>query len=938
MKQKYITVCGAREHNLKNIDVTIPREKLVVITGISGSGKSSLAFDTLYAEGNHRYVESLTSYARQFLEQWAKPDADSIDGLPPTISIRQRWHTANPRSTVATTTDLYDFLRLLFARIGKPHCPSCGSPVRRHSSQEIIEEALALGEGLRLMILAPLVRDERGDHMPVLRRVKREGFIRVRINGEVVEARDITSLPRNKKHTIEAVVDRVSVREAIRPRIGDSIELALNLGEGNVVLSVQSDGEWRDLHLSEHFACQKCRITFEELNPRNFSFNSPYGACPVCSGLGTTIKLDKDLIIPDKGLSILNGAISPWRQPGKRLSDFFRRNMEALAGKMSFSLDVPFGELPRVVRDSILHGTQDKAKGDAAFEGVIPILDRKFHSTSSEDVKRKIHLLMTELPCPGCKGARLRPEVLSVTVASKNIDEITRLSISEADEFFRGLELEGEEAEVAKRVLDEIRGRLSFLRGVGLGYITLNRPSHTLSGGESQRIHLATQIGSGLVGVAYILDEPTIGLHQQDTRLLLDSLIKLRNQGNSIIIVEHDEETIRAAEHIIDMGPGAGLQGGEVVAQGTIKDIVKGKRSLTGAYLDRTLEIPLPHWRRQINRNNVITVRGARENNLDNITVDFPLGVFVCVTGVSGSGKSTLVDQILFRALKRHLCRTGGKPGAYGELTGSGKIERAVKISQAPIGKTPRSNPATYSGLLGEIRNLFAMTKEAKIRGYKANRFSFNVRGGRCETCQGQGTKRIEMHFLPDVFVTCESCKGTRYNRETLEIRYRGRNIADVLDMRVEEAICFFKNFPRIIETLKTLRAVGLGYLQLGQSSMTLSGGEAQRIKLSSELARPGGGKTLYLMDEPTTGLHFADISQFLDVLHQLLDKGNSLIVIEHNLDVIKTADWVIDLGPEGGDAGGKVVATGTPEDIAACKESHTGRYLNNVLAKSAVP
>ncbi len=947
LSEKYITVRGAREHNLKNINVSIPRDKFVVITGISGSGKSSLAFDTLYAEGNRRYVESLTAYARQFLEQWAKPDADFIDGLPPTISIRQRWHSANPRSTVATTTDLYDYLRLLFSRVGLPHCPSCDKPVRRYTSQEIIDKCLTLGEGMRVMILAPLVHENRGDHMPVLRRIKREGFVRVRVNGEVVEVREIETLPKNKRYTIEAVVDRIEVKEAVRPRIGDSIELALGLGEGSVVLSVKvpedplgglKSDKWEDVRFSEHFACEECGISFEELTPRSFSFNSPYGACPTCGGLGTTIKLDDDLIVPDDGISISDGAIIPWRQPGKRISDFFRKKMEALSGTLDFSLSVPFAELPRRAKNAVLYGTSKNIGKSGAFEGVIPILDRKFHASTSEEVKRKIHALMTELPCKDCGGARLRAEVLSVTVGELNIDAAVRFSIDEAADFFNKLKFNGEDRRVAGLLLSEIRGRLEFLKGVGLGYLTLNRTSHTLSGGEWQRIHLATQIGSGLVGVAYILDEPTIGLHQRDTRLLIDSLRRLKNEGNSIIVVEHDEETIRAADYIVDMGPAAGMHGGEIIAEGSMEDILQSKKSLTGAYLDRRLEIPLPHWRRIADKKRVIKISGARENNLKDVDVQIPLGCFVCVTGVSGSGKSTLVEQILFRAVKRYIHRAGEKPGAYRSIHVPDEIERVIEISQAPIGKTPRSNPATYSGLFNEIRNLFAMTREAKIRGYKPNRFSFNVRGGRCEACQGQGTKKIEMHFLPDVFVTCESCKGTRYNRETLEIRYRGRNIAEVLDMRIDEAIDFFKNFPKILKTLKTLRSVGLGYLQLGQSSTTLSGGEAQRIKLASELARTGGTRTLYIMDEPTTGLHFADISQFLEVLSRLIDKGNSLVVIEHNLDVIKTADWIIDLGPEGGDGGGGLVVAGTPEDVAECRASYTGRYLKGVLEKSTVP
>jgi excinuclease ABC subunit A len=933
MEERFITIRGAREHNLKNLSVSIPREKIVVITGISGSGKSSLAFDTIYAEGNRRYVESLSSFARQFLEQWTKPDVDSVDGLPPTIAIRQRWHAANPRSTVATTTDIHDFLRLLFARIGEPHCPKCGEPVRRYTSQEIIDEAMRLGDGAKLVILAPLVKNKKGDHSQILTAARREGYVRVRVNGTVMELREIEALPKDAPQTIEVVVDRVAVRPEIRPRIGDSVELALNIGDGSVIFSHSNGDEWSDLALSENFTCQKCAVAFEELSPRNFSFNSPYGACPECSGLGTTLKLDEELIVPDPSLSILDGAIAPLRTPGKRVSDFFRRKIESIASKFGFQLSMPFREIPDAAKKAVLHGVPD-AGGENGFEGVIPILDHKFRASASEEVKRRIHNLMTELPCPACKGARLTPAALSVTVGGKNIAELSRLSIKEAERFFGKIALIGEQAAVADGLMREIRPRLKFLTGMGLGYLTLDRPSQTLSGGEVQRIHLATQIGSGLVGVAYILDEPTIGLHQRDTRLLIDSLRHLKEQGNSIIIVEHDEETIRAADNVIDMGPGAGLHGGEIIAQGTVPEILRSELSMTGAYMSGRLEISVPNQRRKTSARRAIKIRGARENNLKNIDVSFPLGLLVCVTGVSGSGKSTLVDQILFRALRRYLYRAGGRPGAYRSIFVPDEIARVVEISQAPIGKTPRSNPATYSGLFNEIRGLFAMTKEAKLRGYKPNRFSFNVRGGRCEHCQGQGTKRIEMHFLPDVFVECESCKGRRYNRETLEIRYRGKNIAEALDLRVEEAIEFFKNFPAILGPLRTLVDVGLGYLQLGQSSTTLSGGEAQRIKLASELSRAEGGNTLYIMDEPTTGLHFADISRFLDVLSRLLDKGHSLVVIEHNLDVVKTADWVIDLGPEGGERGGEVVAAGAPEEIARSADSHTGKYLKRALLK----
>ncbi len=924
---RYIRIVGAREHNLKNLSIDIPRDKFVVVTGISGSGKSSLAFDTIHAEGNRRYVESLSSYARQFLEQIGKPDVESIEGLPPTISIEQAMGRTNPRSTVATTTEIHDYLRLLYARIGRPYCPKCGKPIRKQSAQDIVGQVLELPEGTRLMVLSPLVRGKKGEHKDVFARVRREGFVRVRVNGEILDIRETPELKKTKKYTIEAVVDRLTASQKVRSRLQDSVELALRFGEGLINVMHETGGKWEEALYSELYSCPDCGISFEELSPRMFSFNSPYGACPKCHGMGTTLKLDADLIVPDQGLSVAEGAVAPFQHSGRRFGFYSRDRLQQACYKYRIDVDTPFKYLKPEQKKTILFGDPD-----GWYEGVIPFLHRRFEATDSEYLKKRIHAYMSELPCSACKGARLRPESLAVRVGEKNIDQVSRMTTIEAQEFFRGLKLSTEEEQIARLVLRELDARLGFMVDVGLYYITLNRNTSTLSGGEAQRIRLATQIGSGLVGVCYCLDEPTIGLHMRDNQKLLASLMRLRDLGNTVIVVEHDEETIRSSDMLLDMGPGAGHHGGEVVAKGTARQVARVKKSLTGQYLAGKLHIPVPALRRPVSFSSAIEVRKAAENNLKKVTVKFPLGGFVCVTGVSGSGKSTLVSQILLRALHRKLYGGGDKPGRHETILGYENIDKVIEISQKPIGRTPRSNPATYSGAFTPIRQLFAMTKDARIRGYTPGRFSFNVKGGRCEACQGQGTKKIEMHFLPDVFVRCEACKGSRFNRETLEIRYRGRNIAEVLDMRIEESLEFFANHPKIRKMLQTLHDVGLGYMRLGQPSTTLSGGEAQRVKLASELAKGSTGGTLYVMDEPTIGLHFADISRLLDVMSRIIDKGGSFLVIEHHMDVIKTADWVIDLGPGGGEEGGTVVATGTPEEIAREPASVTGRYLAAVL------
>ena len=936
--ERKIIIRGAREHNLKNLTVEIPRDKMVVITGLSGSGKSSLAFDTVFAEGQRRYVESLSAYARQFLEQMQKPAVESIEGLPPTIAIEQRTGSASPRSTVATTTEIHDFLRLLYARCGTPYCYKCGRPIAQQSAEQIVRSILAdrSGKAERIMLLAPLVRGRKGEHADVLRRIKAEGFVRARVDGIVTELGKVSVLAKNKKHSVDVVVDRLVLQPAIQSRLTDSVETALKLAEGALVVSREVNGKWKDTLYSERFACPICSISYEELAPNMFSFNSPYGACPTCDGLGTRLEFDPELIVPDKDLSLRGGAIDVWRRGGRRMAIYYHYVLQEFCRDFGVDPATPYGDLPKEIRDVLLYGTESRKDKtfSAEFEGVIPNCTRRFHKTTSEYVKSRLHDYMSELPCPTCNGARLRRESLAVRVGGKAIHEVARLAITEALSFFSRLELGGEKDRIAAPILKEIRERLAFMVDVGIGYLTLDRMSATLSGGEAQRIRLATQAGSGLVGVCYVLDEPTIGLHQRDNRRLLNTLLRLRDLGNTVIVVEHDEAAIRSADHVIDLGPGAGAHGGEIVAQGAVGDIVNAPRSLTGAYLSGRLAIALPTARRAVDVKDCIAVRGAAENNLKTIDVAFPLGAFICVTGVSGSGKSTLVTQILYRALARKFYRSREHPGKHERIVGINRIDKVIQIDQSPIGRTPRSNPATYTKLFDHVRHVFALTKEAKIRGYGPGRFSFNVKGGRCEACQGQGTKMIEMHFLPDVFVVCEECGGRRYNQETLDIRFKGLNIAEVLDLSVGEALDIFANFPAVKRSLRTLADVGLGYIALGQPSTTLSGGEAQRIKLAAELGKKSTGSTLYILDEPTTGLHFADINRLLDVLNRLVDLGNTVVVIEHNLDVIKTADYIIDLGPEGGEEGGEIVATGTPEAVARNERSYTGQFLRSVLGR----
>jgi len=945
--EKAIRITGAAEHNLKNINLDIPRDKLVVITGISGSGKSSLAFDTIYAEGRRKYVESLSAYARQFLEQMQKPAVSEITGLPPTIAIEQRSASSNPRSTVATTTEIYDYFRLLFARVGQPHCWVCGKEITSQHSSQIVDSILSLQEDTKIQICAPLVRGKKGEHKDIFTGIQREGFVRVRIDGAVYDVRNVPALNKNKKHDIAAVVDRLIIKDSIRVRLADSVETALKLADGILLVLVQkpdadkksnADNQWEEVIYSEKFACPKHpQASLEELSPRLFSFNNPYGACKSCDGLGTILEFDPDLIVPDKSVSLENGAVDAWRKGGKRMNIFYNRLVKRFCRNMGISKSIAFERIPKEYRRILMYGTTaaDEQKYGVWFEGVIPNLTRRWETTTSEYVKTRLHSYLSEQPCRSCEGTRLRTEAIAVTVGDKNIHQLTALSVEKAQEFFNKLKLYKEKAVIGAAVLKEIKARLKFMVDVGLGYLTLDRMSSTLAGGEAQRIRLATQVGSGLVGVCYVLDEPTIGLHRRDNNRLLGILQRLSRLGNTVIVVEHDEDIIRNADHIIDIGPAAGAQGGEVVAQGGMADITGCERSLTGEYLSGQKSIALPVKRRTYSLRKCIEVKEAAENNLKNIDVKFPLGVFTCVTGVSGSGKSTLVSQILLRALRRRLYRSHEKPGRHRNILGTSQIDKVIEIDQSPIGKTPRSNPATYTGVFDVIRKLFSMTREAKIRGYKPGRFSFNVKGGRCEYCRGQGTKKIEMHFLPDVYVTCQSCRGKRYNPETLQVTYKGKNIADVLDMRIDEALDFFANFPTIVRILKTLADVGMGYMQLGQASTTLSGGEAQRVKLSAELGKAATGHTLYLLDEPTTGLHFADIHNLLNVLQRLCDMGNTVIVIEHNLDVIKMADYIIDLGPEGGDAGGKVVATGRPEEIIKNKKSYTAKFLKEKLVNS---
>ena len=945
-----IVVLGAKEHNLQNIDVRIRRDKLVVITGLSGSGKSSLAFDTIYAEGQRKYVESLSAYARQFLEQLSKPDVEHIEGLPPTVAIEQRAGGTNPRSTVATTTEIYDYLRLLFARVGTPHCWECGREITSQTVSQMVDSIMTLPQATRFMVLAPVVRGQKGQHADLLAHVHREGFVRVRIDGQIHDIKNLPELQKTKKHSIEVVVDRLVLKETVRIRLADSLQTALDLANGLVIITHEPTHDenddtpaspaithdtppdpyahWTDWLFSATYACpHHPAVNLPELAPRMFSFNSPYGACPECDGLGTILEFDPELIVPDPTLSLTQGAIDAWRHGGKRMNIFYNRLIRKFCRLYGVAATTPFKTISAAKRKLLLQG--DPADD---WEGVLPNLTRRWKKTDSEFVKARLHTFMSEQPCPDCEGARLRKASLAVTIGSRNISDVVEMSIEEAILYFDSLEFDEEKTQIARMILREIRHRLTFLADVGLGYINLSRTSTTLSGGEAQRIRLATQVGSGLVGVCYVLDEPTIGLHQRDNQRLIRTLVRLRDMGNTVLVVEHDEETIRAADEVIDIGPAAGKHGGQVIAQGSVADICAAPRSLTGKYLSGKMKIETPPRRRKLTKRKSIELKGCREHNLKELDVKFPLGGIVCVTGVSGSGKSTLVNQTLLRALKRRLYNSKARPGDHDKILGLSKIDKVIEIDQSPIGRTPRSNPATYTGVFDLIRQLFAKTREAKIRGYKPGRFSFNVKGGRCEACQGQGVKRIEMHFLPDVYVECQACKGTRYNRETLEIKYKGQTIADVLKMRIEEALTFFDSFPKIKQLLKALSDVGLSYVELGQASTTLSGGEAQRVKLASELGKTATGHTLYVLDEPTTGLHFADIHNLMNVLNRLADLGNTIIIIEHNLDVVKCADWIIDLGPEGGHAGGTILAEGTPEEIVAHKKSYTGQFLKEHL------
>jgi len=926
MASDRIVVRGAREHNLKNIDVELPRDQLVVLTGLSGSGKSSLAFDTIYAEGQRRYVESLSAYARQFLEQMEKPEVDSIEGLSPAISIEQKTTSKNPRSTVGTVTEIYDYLRVLFARVGVPHCPDCGKVISAQTVQQMVDRVLLQPAGTRLLVLAPVVRGRKGEYKKLFFDLQRQGFSRVRVNGVVRELGEEIDLDKKRKHTIEVVVDRLVVKEGLGARLADSLETALRLADGVVQVETVGDGNTATPMLfSERLACADCGISFPEVSPRMFSFNNPYGACPECGGIGTRFEIDPERLVPNVNRSLKAGALAPW---AGRESAYFKQTLAALAKRYKFSLEDAWAKLKKPIRDVILYGDRD-----GGFEGVVKLLERRYRETESEDARREIETFMAERRCPVCQGSRLRRESLGLKIADKSIADVVRLTIKDAATFFTTLRLGEREAAIARRVLKEIRERLGFLANVGLEYLTLDRPAGTLSGGEGQRIRLATQIGSSLVGVLYILDEPSIGLHQRDNRRLLDTLKRLRDLGNTVLVVEHDEETIRSADYVVDLGPGAGELGGHVVAIGTPDEIIANEQSLTGQFLSGKRTIHVPATRRKGNGHALI-IHEPREHNLKGQPVAIPLGTFTCVTGVSGSGKSTLVNDILYRALAQMLHRAQDRPGAHTRIEGAQHVDKVVDIDQSPIGRTPRSNPATYTGVFAFIRALFARTQEARMRGYQPGRFSFNVKGGRCEACQGDGLVKIEMHFLPDVYVTCDVCKGKRYNRETLDVHYKGKNIAEVLDMTVHQALEFFDAVPVIKQKLQTLHDVGLDYIRLGQSATTLSGGEAQRVKLATELSRRATGRTLYILDEPTTGLHFADIEKLLEVLNRLVDQGNTVVIIEHNLDVIKTADWVIDLGPEGGDDGGRVVATGTPEALARQGDkSYTGQFLGAALA-----
>ena len=939
--QNFIDIKGARENNLKNIDLTIPRDKLVVLTGLSGSGKSSLAFDTIYAEGQRRYVESLSSYARMFLGQMEKPDVDYIDGLSPAISIDQKTTSKNPRSTVGTVTEIYDYLRLLWARVGTPHCPICGKEIKQQTIDQIIDQVLALPEATRIQVMAPVIRGKKGEHAKIFEDARRSGYVRCRVDGIAYDLSEEIKLEKNKKHNIEIVVDRLVIREDIARRLTDSVEVASNLAGGLVVINVV--GEDRDILFSQNYACEDCGVSIEELTPRMFSFNNPFGACPTCTGLGSQLKVDPDLIIPNKNLSILEGAITASGWNNIKSDGISRMYFDALAKKYRFKLDTPVKDLSKEALDVILYGTkgeeltlhydQPRGKGTLhqAFEGICNNLERRYKETQSDAVRKELEDCMSQNPCPTCHGRRLRRESLAVTVGGIDIDTFCHKSVTEALDFMEHLELTETQQMIAAQILKEIKNRLGFLRSVGLQYLTLSRSAASLSGGESQRIRLATQIGSSLMGVLYILDEPSIGLHQRDNDKLLKTLQDLRDLGNTLLVVEHDEDTMRAADYIVDVGPGAGVHGGEIVAAGTPEEVMNTPGSITGDYLSGRRKIPVPEHRREGNGKH-LKIFGARENNLRGVDVDIPLGTFTCVTGVSGSGKSSLVNEILYKKLGADLNRVKVRPGKHDRIEGEEYLDKVIDIDQSPIGRTPRSNPATYTGLFNDIRELFASTQDAKTRGYGPGRFSFNTRGGRCEACQGDGLLKIEMHFLPDIYVPCEVCKGKRYNRETLEVRYKGKNIYDVLEMTVDEALPFFENIPKLYNRLKTLEEVGLGYVKLGQSSTTLSGGEAQRVKLATELSKRSTGKTIYILDEPTTGLHSYDVQRLIDVLQKLVDAGNTIVVIEHNLDVIKTADHIIDLGPEGGDGGGTIVCTGTPEEVAACPGSYTGQYLTRML------
>ncbi|MFF2077550.1 excinuclease ABC subunit UvrA [Kitasatospora sp. NPDC058162] len=940
-----LIVRGAREHNLKNVSLDLPRDSLIVFTGLSGSGKSSLAFDTIFAEGQRRYVESLSSYARQFLGQMDKPDVDFIEGLSPAVSIDQKSTNRNPRSTVGTITEVYDYLRLLFARIGKPHCPHCGRPIAKQSPQAIVDKVLELAEGTRFQVLSPVVRERKGEFVDLFADLQSKGYSRARVDGETVQLAEPPKLKKQEKHTVEVVIDRLTVKESAKRRLTDSVETALRLSGGMVVLDFvdlpEGDPE-REKMYSEHLYCPYDDVSFEELEPRSFSFNSPFGACPDCSGLGNRMEVDPELVVPDVERSLDEGAIHPWS--AGHAKEYFQRLIDALAGELGFRTDIPWAGLPARAKKALMYGHKHQVEVryrnrfgrersySTGFEGAVPFIQRRHTEAESDSSRERFEGYMREVPCPTCQGTRLKPVVLAVTVEDRSIADVSSMSISDCAEFLGAMKLNDRDKQIAERVLKEVNERLRFLVDVGLDYLSLDRAAGTLSGGEAQRIRLATQIGSGLVGVLYVLDEPSIGLHQRDNHRLIETLVRLRDIGNTLIVVEHDEDTIKTADWVVDIGPGAGEHGGKVVHSGALKGLLANKESLTGQYLSGKRSIPIPAARRDRDKKRQLTVHGAREHNLKDVTVGFPLGTFTAITGVSGSGKSTLVNDILYTHLARELNGARSVPGRHTRITGTDLVDKVVHVDQSPIGRTPRSNPATYTGVFDHVRRLFAETQEAKVRGYLPGRFSFNVKGGRCENCTGDGTIKIEMNFLPDVYVPCEVCHGARYNRETLEVHYKGKSISEVLDMPIEEGLAFFEAVPAIARHLRTLNDVGLGYVRLGQSAPTLSGGEAQRVKLASELQKRSTGRTVYVLDEPTTGLHFEDISKLIKVLSGLVDKGNTVIVIEHNLDVIKTADWVVDMGPEGGSGGGTVVAEGTPEQIAAASESHTGKFLRDIL------